>query len=500
MADGTITLLNDEVIHDVYTVGLGGDFRGVRVTGEYFAVAYRVNGEDTLRVTSYTCDTDGVLTQIDTQDFANPQGDSLEYVHEFFKVADNVFGIITRHIIGLNGLNNRKSGICTVSIDDSGNIGGSLLDYGYIRSSGDGDQWKTRPYNCVIQLGSSTYFAIPYLYEYYVVEGNLWTKNPRICTISIASDGTIGAIADDKSIYASWGNLLYGSICHVSGDVYAIAVNRHVRTMTLSSSDGSITAIAVKENITNNDMPFILRAIGNYYAIITGVQLTGGSSGIVYSLEIADDGTIANAITDRRQWETTRGGYNWGVRTIVTASEAWFIVSGNASDWDGKLRTFKITSSGTVSMLGALKEFTGIGVYSTKILRFDQSPGSPYYIVAASCSNSRGYIQSFEIDELLPELLEPGFIWVEGTKLHYIDANGVERAEEGTVTGDTGDAGFLWMEGNNLHYIDESGAERYIAGTDTGADHTAGYLWIEGQYLHFNSENGDERRFRGTAV
>jgi len=501
MPDGTITLLNDSgIISDVDTLGVGGDFRCIRITGEYFAVAYKVNGADTLRVTSFTCDADGLITQIDTQDFANPQGDSLEYVHEFFKVADNVFGILSRHVTGLNGLNNRISGICTVGIDDSGSIGGSLLDYAYIRASGDGDQWSTRPYNCVIQLGESTYFAIPYLYEYYVVATTTWTRNPRICTIPIATDGTIGAVADDDLIYSGWVDLFYGSICHVSGDVYALAISSqvrktHVRTMTLSSSDGSITAIDVQEDILENEMPFILHAVDNFYAIITGEGAGAGSDGLVYSLEIADDGTIAEAVTDSAQWETTRGGYNWGVRTVLTSTIAWFVASGNASDWDGQLRAFTVDDSGTVTILASLVEFTVQGVYATKILRFQEGP---YYIVAAALNQNRGYIQSFEIDELVSPSGVPYFFWIERTKFCWIDSTGKKRCKEGSLTGNTGVARQYWVEGTYWHYIDLNGDERRFEGTLSDISGKALYQFsINGTYWCYIDNTGAERKQEG---
>ena len=85
-----------------------------------------------------------------------------------------------------------------------------------------------------------------------------------------------------------------------------------------------------------------------------------------------------------------------------------------------------------------------------------------------------------------------GYFWIEGTYLHYIDASGVERGQEGTVTGASGTAGYLWIEGNYIHYIDASGDERYLpysALTDTG---TGGYLWIEGDWVHFIREGGTE--------
>lgn len=55
----------------------------------------------------------------------------------------------------------------------------------------------------------------------------------------------------------------------------------------------------------------------------------------------------------------------------------------------------------------------------------------------------------------------PGHLWIEATKLHVIDEDGDERGDEGTATGDTGPTGTVFIEDSGLHYLDEAtGAER----------------------------------------
>ena len=100
----------------------------------------------------------------------------------------------------------------------------------------------------------------------------------------------------------------------------------------------------------------------------------------------------------------------------------------------------------------------------------------------------------------------PSYIWCsdevgEETELHYIDANGDERAIEGTTTGQTGIAGHLWVEGTYLHYIDSAGAERRQEGTAEGATgKIAGHLWIEATKLRYIDASGNERYIEGTVV
>jgi len=56
-----------------------------------------------------------------------------------------------------------------------------------------------------------------------------------------------------------------------------------------------------------------------------------------------------------------------------------------------------------------------------------------------------------------------GYIWVEGTQLHYIAADCYEWYGEGAIGDASGaDPGYIWIEGEQLHYIDASGNERYF--------------------------------------
>jgi hypothetical protein len=85
-----------------------------------------------------------------------------------------------------------------------------------------------------------------------------------------------------------------------------------------------------------------------------------------------------------------------------------------------------------------------------------------------------------------------GYLWVEGTYLHYIDASGVERGQQGTTTGATGTAGYFWIEGYNIHYIDASGNERYLPYSLIGGAGTQGYIWVENtddtSWIHYINE------------
>ena len=89
----------------------------------------------------------------------------------------------------------------------------------------------------------------------------------------------------------------------------------------------------------------------------------------------------------------------------------------------------------------------------------------------------------------------PGHMWIEGTKLHYIDADGDERAEEGTDTTANGTAGYIWIEGDAIHYIDANGDERYLPYEHVGADSAVeGQTWVEGNWVHYTAQtDADEK-------
>ena len=93
-----------------------------------------------------------------------------------------------------------------------------------------------------------------------------------------------------------------------------------------------------------------------------------------------------------------------------------------------------------------------------------------------------------------PSFATAGFIWVDGRKIYYGDANNEKRQIEGTDTGTNAEAGHLFVEGTYCHYLDESGDERRQQGTKLGATgKEAGHFHVEGSELHYIDANGDER-------
>ena len=90
---------------------------------------------------------------------------------------------------------------------------------------------------------------------------------------------------------------------------------------------------------------------------------------------------------------------------------------------------------------------------------------------------------------------QPGFIWVQGTELRYVDANGNVRAQTGTATGATGQPGYIWIQGNNIYYTDANGQVRYLPYQIIDNLGTQGFLWLEGTWIHYTRAGGGKTRW-----
>jgi len=90
---------------------------------------------------------------------------------------------------------------------------------------------------------------------------------------------------------------------------------------------------------------------------------------------------------------------------------------------------------------------------------------------------------------------QPGFIWVQGTELRYVDGNGNVRAQTGTATGATGQPGYIWIQGNNIYYTDANGAVRYLPYQIIDNLGTQGFLWLEGTWIHYTRSPSGKTRW-----
>lgn len=85
----------------------------------------------------------------------------------------------------------------------------------------------------------------------------------------------------------------------------------------------------------------------------------------------------------------------------------------------------------------------------------------------------------------------PGYIWIEGTDIHWIDQNGNEQSLCGSLmVSGVGDPGYIWIDSYYVYYIDENGDKRRpsMAGEEGSGD--PGYLWVQGTKLYYIIASG----------
>jgi len=174
----------------------------------------------------------------------------------------------------------------------------------------------------------------------------------------------------------------------------------------------------------------------------------------------------------------THGNYYSGALDIISPG----------GDWDT-----------TISTVYAVNPFTGAAWTVAELTDLEAGIGLLANGVAQPDDYAYCTYVWVEVTYSIPE--ETGYIWIEGTGLHYIDMTPLERYFEGDTTGEIGTPGYIWVETTHLHYIDENGDERQLTITTAGATAvTPGYLWIEATHLHYIDEDGDEHSQEGTAV
>ncbi len=89
----------------------------------------------------------------------------------------------------------------------------------------------------------------------------------------------------------------------------------------------------------------------------------------------------------------------------------------------------------------------------------------------------------------------PGHIWIQGTSICVILADGTKKGGQGVATGGTGAPGYVWTgtgpdAGNEyLYYTDQAGAVRRVDisvhdhGAGTGS--VKGQLWVQSNLIRF---------------
>lgn len=203
-------------------------------------------------------------------------------------------------------------------------------------------------------------------------------------------------------------------------------------------------------------------------------------------------------------WGNTAGGYGGGERYYGCN------YGGSSGSWtDGGDLTFRVYATGDV-----LKDNQETANYNYAAFQL-WNAGSQTFTPSEDYTATKIELMLNEFETIRRGYLivklervtmgDPGFKWVEGTKLAYTDNTGVKRTKEGTATGVTGKlAGQCGVKPNDTYYyyIDATGAGRKIEGTKEGATgKVSGQCGINTSYptkFAYIDGYGDERHIEGT--
>jgi len=215
------------------------------------------------------------------------------------------------------------------------------------------------------------------------------------------------------------------------------------------------------------------------------------------SLEIGDTFAI-NVYSSNPASNTELIAADYGtLGTTAYSSNFYYDSLPGSAVGDGVYHEFVLNATG----IAAINK-TGITKFGLREATYDAANSAPAWKSNLGTGAGIGQVEKGTHKPLLkinfPSAVgDPGYIWVEGTQLHWLDYGGNERSYEGTDTGTNSTVSYFWVEGTYLHYTDSNGDERRKEGTAEGATGVTAGFWIEGTDLHYIDANGDERYIEG---
>jgi len=228
----------------------------IHVSGDIYAIAYRGPGDDGWLGT-VTIDNLGNIGAgfIDTLEFDAVYGSAPSIIH----ISGDIYAI------AYTGPDD-DGWLCTVNIDNLGNIGAAVID--------------TLEYD---NLFSNDQRIIHVAGDIYAIAYTRVTNPGRLCTVDIDNLGNIGAAFIDRVDFEPAFGIRI-SIVHVSGNVFALAyqgpdTDGWLRTRSIAN-DGTIGAAidSLEFDPTYCDYPHIIYIERNIYAIAYTSALGGQGS------------------------------------------------------------------------------------------------------------------------------------------------------------------------------------------------------------------------------
>jgi len=159
--------------------------------------------------------------------------------------------------------------------------------------------------------------------------------------------GDIGAKIDELEV--DWSKLLSPSICHVSGDIYAIAYrgpgnDGYLATIDITSV-GQIGAAVIDSwefDAADSNYIIITKVSGTTYAIAYQVA---DFDGWVVTLTIANDGTITKAIIDSLEFDAGQAS----PFSFLKLAANYFVIAYAGTGSHGWLATINIDDAGNIA-------------------------------------------------------------------------------------------------------------------------------------------------------
>lgn len=408
MGLGSISAVIDSLEFDAGTCGYP---HIIHISGEVYAVAYEgVDGDGWLA--TFTIDSAGNIgaAVIDTLEF-----DTVVAAHpRIINVSGTTYAIVYGVESGLSP----PTKIVTVDITAAGQIGAAVIDT--FSSAATSTSFPT-----IVHV-SGDYFAVAH-----EISGNYG----QVFTITITAAGDIGAAETDTLIFETT-TCDYPDIIFISGTTYAVAYAGGALSGNFSDigrlctfdiqTNGQIGAAVIdtlQYETADAFSPRIIQVSGSVYAIAYS-QYNLAAKAYVATVTINVDGTIDDAVIDTQEIDASDGGTP---SIVKIGSSNLFAIGYRGVDNDGFIKTVNIASNGIISsVLGTLEFDTADGLTPSLVL----VPNTTIVAVAYWGVDNDGWVKTAGIS-LVGELT--GVIAVVQTRLHYVDAYGVERFIEGTV-------------------------------------------------------------------
>ena len=351
-SDGSSIVEVDTLEHDIFN----GQYNSlVQVDSDTYALAYAGTNDDGF-ISTFTIDSEGVITPIQIQNHANTDtvDDVANVEHDMVHGQYNSLVQINSNTIALAYAGTNDDGfISTFTISSSGVITPIQIQ-NHANTSEEDDVANVEHdrhrgiHNSLVQVDSDTY-ALAY-------EG--LDRDGFISTFTISSSGVITPIQiqnhantseedDVTNVEHDEDRASYNSLVHVVSDTYALAYTSHgedgfISTFTIDSN-GNIAAVKTQSegnNLEHDETKGIHNSLVQVDSDTIALAYTGfDANGFISTFTISSDGSSIVEV-ENLEHDTDVGQYN----SLVQVDSDTYALAYASSGKDGWIVTFTIPS------------------------------------------------------------------------------------------------------------------------------------------------------------